>query len=69
MYVGVITAVLGQGAWFESRSILAYAIVVALLFQTTIVVYEEPKLARPFGSSYGDYRARVPRWIPRHPFR
>ena len=69
MYVGVVTAALGQAAWFESRSILAYAIVVALQFHTTIVVYDEPKLARSFGSAYDDYRARVPRWIPRHPFR
>jgi len=69
MYVGVVTAVLGQVAWFASRSMLAYAIVVALLFHTTIVIYEEPKLARSFGSSYDDYRARVPRWIPRRPGR
>jgi protein-S-isoprenylcysteine O-methyltransferase Ste14 len=69
MYVGVVTAVLGQAAWFASRSMLAYAIVVALLFHTTIVIYEEPKLARSFGSSYDDYRARVPRWIPRRPGR
>ena len=67
MYVGVVTAVLGQAALFESRFILLYAIVVALLFHTTIVIYEEPKLAGSFGSSYDHCRARVPRWIPRRP--
>lgn len=67
MYVGVVIAALGQAALFESRSILLYAIVVALLFHATIVIYEEPKLARSFGSSYSEYRARVPRWIPRRP--
>jgi protein-S-isoprenylcysteine O-methyltransferase Ste14 len=69
MYVGVLTAVLGNAALFGSRFILVYAIVIALAFHTTIMVYEEPKLARSFGSSYNEYRARVPRWIPRRPGR
>ena len=63
--MGVVTAVLGQAASFESRSILAHAVLVALLVHTTIVIYEEPKLARSFESSYDAYRARVPCWIPR----
>ena len=43
------------------------AIAVALVFHAMIIIYEEPKLARLFGSSYDAYRARVPRWIPRRP--
>jgi len=67
MYLGVLTALLGHAALFESRSILVYAIAVALVFHAMIIIYEEPKLARLFGSSYDAYRARVPRWIPRRP--
>jgi len=26
---------------------------------------EEPALARKFGAEYEDYRANVPRWLPR----
>jgi protein-S-isoprenylcysteine O-methyltransferase Ste14 len=29
------------------------------------VLYEEPHLRRTFGPDYDDYRAAVPRWIPR----
>jgi protein-S-isoprenylcysteine O-methyltransferase Ste14 len=39
--------------------------VVGLLFHAMIVLYEEPHLARVFGATYADYRARVPRWLPR----
>jgi len=69
MYVGVVTALFGQSALFESRAILAYAIAIAILFHTWIVIYEEPRLAQSFGSSYDEYRARVPRWIPSRPRR
>lgn len=69
MYVGVLTAVFGQLLLFASTPILAYALGVALLFHGMIVIYEEPTLTRSFGSSYNDYRARVPRWIPRLPGR
>jgi protein-S-isoprenylcysteine O-methyltransferase Ste14 len=27
--------------------------------------YEEPTLARQFGTEYEEYKKRVPRWIPR----
>jgi protein-S-isoprenylcysteine O-methyltransferase Ste14 len=30
-----------------------------------VTLYEEPRLARVFDSSYETYRANVPRWIPR----
>jgi protein-S-isoprenylcysteine O-methyltransferase Ste14 len=65
MYVGVITAVLGQAACFASVTILEYAVVVFAVFHTMVVVYEEPKLIDLFGNAYADYQARVPRWIPR----
>ena len=29
------------------------------------VLYEEPVLERMFGESYREYRAAVPRWIPK----
>jgi protein-S-isoprenylcysteine O-methyltransferase Ste14 len=64
MYVAVVTATLGQALWYQSRAVVGYAIIVALLFHAMIVLYEEPHLARVFGPAYLEYRARVPRWLP-----
>jgi protein-S-isoprenylcysteine O-methyltransferase Ste14 len=30
-----------------------------------VVMYEEPTLKQTFGTEYEDFRANVPRWIPR----
>jgi protein-S-isoprenylcysteine O-methyltransferase Ste14 len=30
-----------------------------------VVIYEEPTLALTFGEKYEEFRANVPRWIPR----
>lgn len=65
MYMAVVTAIVGHALWYQSGAVAAYAIVVGLLFHAMIVLYEEPHLARVFGATYADYRARVPRWLPR----
>jgi len=65
MYVGVLAVILGHFLWFGHWSLLVYAIVVFLLFNTFIVYYEEPTLNRKFGTAYEEYRKNVPRWIPR----
>jgi protein-S-isoprenylcysteine O-methyltransferase Ste14 len=67
MYVGVLTAILGQAWWYRSTGVLAYAAVIALMFHLRVVLYEEPRLARDFGADFDAYRARVPRWLPRRP--
>jgi protein-S-isoprenylcysteine O-methyltransferase Ste14 len=65
MYLFVVLAVLGQGLWFWSGSVIRYALLIALAFHLFVVLYEEPTLGRQFGESYAAYRARVPRWVPR----
>jgi protein-S-isoprenylcysteine O-methyltransferase Ste14 len=65
MYMAVVTAIVGHALWYQSGAVAVYAIVVGLLFHAMIVLYEEPHLARVFGATYADYRARVPRWLPR----
>ncbi len=65
MYVGVVTAILGQALYFADRRLVIYAAVVWLGFHLFVVVYEEPTLRQMFGESYGEFRANVPRWLPR----
>jgi len=65
MYVGVVTALFGESLFFQSRALATYAAVVWLVFHLFVVLYEEPHLRRTFGPDYDDYRAAVPRWIPR----
>jgi len=63
MYVGVVSAVVGQAAWFLSWPVLAYAIGVAVAFHLRVLIYEEPRLAASFGGEFVAYCARVPRWV------
>ena len=63
MYVGVVTAIFGQALWFRSRDAAIYGMVVALMFQIAIVLYEEPRLTKVFGKEYLEYKQRVPRWV------
>lgn len=65
MYVGVLTTILGWVVRHRSLGLLLYVGVVWCCFQTFIVFYEEPHLARLFGAEYADYRAAVGRWVPR----
>ena len=65
MYVGVVTTLLGEALFFESRSIAIFAAAAWLVFHIFVVLYEEPHLAGAFGDEYERYRLAVPRWIPR----
>jgi len=64
MYIGGLLFVLGQALIFGSTALVWYAAAVWLGEHLLIVLYEEPKLGKTFGSSYSDYRSRVGRWIP-----
>lgn len=69
MYIAVLLVIVGQAWLFASPGILVYAFVVAVVVHAFVVAYEEPTLAEQFGSSYTEYRGRVPRWTPRRPSR
>ena len=65
MYLGVLTVILGWAVIFRSATVALYALAVGAVFQTFVMLYEEPHLREAFGSEYEAYRARVGRWIPR----
>jgi protein-S-isoprenylcysteine O-methyltransferase Ste14 len=65
MYLGVVTTLIGEAVFFGSRSIGIYAAVAWLVFHLWVVIYEEPHLESVFGEEYAEYRAVVPRWLPR----
>ena len=65
MYVAVVTLLLGQTLLFGSGALVTYTLVVWSMAHAFVLIYEEPTLGRQYGSAYDDYRAHVPRWIPR----
>lgn len=65
MYLSVLTLIVAEATFLESRSLLVYAAVVWLVFHLFVILYEEPALALRFGASYEAYRLSVPRWLPR----
>lgn len=65
MYVGVVTAVLGEVILFHSRSMAEYFAIVWLGFDLFIRLYEEPTLRRRYGEEYVSYCQQVHRWWPR----
>jgi len=64
MYVGVVLCVSGEAIIFASARLLIYAVLLFLCFHVFVVAFEEPTLRRKFGSSYVQYCATVPRWVP-----
>ena len=64
MYVGVIALIAGQALLLGREILFAWAAAAWLLFHLFVVLEEEPGLRRRFGTTYEDYRARVPRWLP-----
>ena len=68
MYVASLTVVIGWGALFGAAILFAYAAALFVFFSLFVRLYEEPRLAREFGSEYTAYVAQVGRWLPgRHP--
>lgn len=65
MYVAVVAIVLGQGLLLGSGRVLAYGAVAWLVMHVFVRLYEEPKLAGRYGTSYEAYRRHVRRWWPR----
>ena len=64
MYIGILSILFGEAALFTSPRLAGYAMVMALIFHTFVVLYEEPTLKKQFGESYRSYQAQTPRWFP-----
>ncbi len=64
----VLGMVAGEALAFSSTGIALFLLLIGLpLAQAQVVLLEEPLLEKRFGQAYREYRARVPRWIPRPP--
>ena len=67
MYLGVILLVVGQALLLGREILFAWAIGAWLIFEASLLFWEEPGLRRRFGNDYDDYRRRVRRWLPTRP--
>jgi protein-S-isoprenylcysteine O-methyltransferase Ste14 len=67
MYIGGVAALAGFALVSRSPAMLVFSAVALAASHAFVVLYEEPHLQRVFGPTYGDYRARVHRWMPRVP--
>jgi protein-S-isoprenylcysteine O-methyltransferase Ste14 len=65
MITGVGTMLAGEAIFFRSWAIAIELTVFAVVNAIYFPLVEEPGLARRFGTEYEEYRARVPRWLPR----
>jgi protein-S-isoprenylcysteine O-methyltransferase Ste14 len=65
MYVGLLTAILGQALLFDSLWLVLYAVIGWIVTASFVHWYEEPTLVRTYGEQYEEYRRNVPAWIPR----
>lgn len=65
MYVAVVALVLGQVLLFPSWMLLAHLALIAVVMDAFVRTYEEPTLRMTYGPAYDEFRAAVPRWLPR----
>lgn len=65
MITGVAAVLTGQALITGSRALAIWLLTFVAINFTYFVLVEEPGLARRFGAPYLEYKARVPRWIPR----
>lgn len=64
MILGVLCILIGEALYFNSISILVWAMVFFIINSIYFEFIEEPKLERKFGDAYLDYKENVSRWIP-----
>jgi protein-S-isoprenylcysteine O-methyltransferase Ste14 len=63
MYVGVVTILVGWCLLWDSRTLMVYAVLLAIGFHLRVVLFEEPWAASRFGAEWDAYRAKVSRWL------
>ncbi|HEY6069522.1 MAG TPA: isoprenylcysteine carboxylmethyltransferase family protein [Gaiellaceae bacterium] len=65
MITGVGTILGGEALFFRSWALAVCLAIFAAVNGIYMPLSEEPGLRRRFGAAYDDYRANVPRWLPR----
>jgi protein-S-isoprenylcysteine O-methyltransferase Ste14 len=65
MYLAVAAMIGGQALLFRSPGVGLWLVGFMALVMAFVKGYEEPALARQFGTSYDAYRTAVPAWWPR----
>ncbi|HET6987786.1 MAG TPA: isoprenylcysteine carboxylmethyltransferase family protein [Kribbella sp.] len=65
MYVGVVTAILGQALVFLDPWVLSYGVLAWAVMALFVRFYEEPVLRQRYGRQYEEYCRRVPAWVPK----
>jgi protein-S-isoprenylcysteine O-methyltransferase Ste14 len=63
MYVGVMLILIGEAIFFSSVSLWIYTTIVFIAFNLFIILHEEPRLKRDFGTEYHQYLKTVRRWL------
>ena len=67
MITGVAAVIAGEALLTGSRVLALWLVVFVTINYMYFILVEEPGLERRFGEPYREYKARVPRWIPRRP--
>jgi protein-S-isoprenylcysteine O-methyltransferase Ste14 len=65
MISGVLMILAGETLVHGSLTLFGWFLAFLLLNQIYFVLLEEPMLENRFGDDYRQYKAAVPRWIPR----
>jgi protein-S-isoprenylcysteine O-methyltransferase Ste14 len=63
MYIGVMLILIGESAFFGSTILWIYTAILFIAFNLFIVIHEEPRLERDFGTEYQQYLKAVRRWL------
>jgi protein-S-isoprenylcysteine O-methyltransferase Ste14 len=64
MYIGVLVLVFGWAIFAASPLLVGYFVVLIFSFHFRVVLYEEPRLSKLFGTEWESYSSLVPRWLP-----
>ena len=63
MYIGVMLILVGESAFFSSTILWIYSAILFIGFNVFIVIHEEPRLEKDFGTEYQQYLKSVRRWL------
>lgn len=63
MYVGMLVVMVGEALLLQTPWMLAFTVLIFIIFYFYVKFEEEPRMTQRFGASYQDYMIKVPRWL------